>query len=61
MSENWQQPEICIAINDKRQDSVAKHLSSDALLHYKYVIQFAGERIFKICVISGTKISFSSQ
>ena len=28
--------------------SIVKHLSCDALLHYKYVIQFTGERIYKI-------------
>jgi len=38
MSENWQQSEICIVIN----------LSSDELLHYKFVSHCAGERIFKI-------------
>jgi len=42
MSENWQQSEICIVIYDKSQDSTAKHLSYDGLLHC------AGERIFKI-------------
>ena len=44
MPENWQQSEICIVINDKSQDSTAKHLSYDGLLHYK----FASERMFKI-------------
>jgi len=34
MSENWQQSEICIAINDKSQSTVAKHLSYDTWLHY---------------------------
>ena len=48
MSENWRQFEIRIEINDKSQDSIAKHLSCDGLLHYKFVIQFAGERIFNI-------------
>jgi len=48
MSENWQQSEICIAINDKSQDSTAKHLSYDGLLHYKFVTHCDGERIFKI-------------
>ena len=33
MPENWQQSEICIAINDKSQDSTAKHLSYDGLFH----------------------------
>ena len=48
MSENWQQSEICIVINDKSQDSTAKHLSYDGLLQYKFVSHYAGERIFKI-------------
>ena len=47
MSENWQQSEI-IVINDKRQGSVAKHLRCDLLLYYTFIIQSAGERIFKI-------------
>ena len=38
----------CIVVNDKSQDSTAKHLSYDGLLYYKYVIQLAGEIIFKI-------------
>jgi len=48
MSENWQQSEICVVINDKSEGSTAKHLSCDGLLHYKFIIQFAGERISKI-------------
>jgi len=48
MSENWQQSEICIAINDKSQDSIARYLSYDGLLHYKFVNHCVGERIFKI-------------
>jgi len=36
MSENWWQSEICIVVNDKSEDSTAKHLSFD------------GERIFKM-------------
>jgi len=48
MSENWRQSDICIVINDKTQDSTAKHLSCDELLHYKFIVQFAGKRIFKI-------------
>jgi len=48
MSENWQQSEICIVINDKSHNSTAKHLSYDGLLHYKFVNHCAGERIFKI-------------
>jgi len=30
-------------INDKSQDSTAKHLRCDDLLDYKFSIQFAGE------------------
>jgi len=48
MSENWRQSEICIVINDKSEGSTAKHLSCDGLLHYRFIIQFAGERIFKM-------------
>ena len=48
MSENWQQPEICIVINAISQDSTAKHLSYDGLLHYTFVNYCAGKRIFKI-------------
>ena len=48
MSENWQQSEICIVINDKSQDSTAKHFSFDGLLHCKFVNNCASERIFKI-------------
>jgi len=33
MPENWQQSEICTVINDKSQDSTAKHLSYDGLFH----------------------------
>jgi len=35
-------------INDKSQDSTAKHLSYDELIHYKFIIQFAGENFYKI-------------
>ena len=40
MSENGQQSEICIVINDKSQDSTAEHLSFDGLLQYKFITQF---------------------
>jgi len=46
--QNVAQSEICIVTNDKSQGTVAKHLSWDGLLHYKFIIQFAGERIFEI-------------
>jgi len=48
MSENRQQSEIYIVINDKSKGSIAKHLSWDGLLYYKFITQFANERIFKI-------------
>jgi len=35
-------------INDKSQDSTAKHLSYDGLLHYKFINNCASERILKI-------------
>jgi len=48
MSEKWCQSEIGIVINDKSQSSIAKHLRNDELLHYTFIIQSAGERIFRI-------------
>jgi len=48
MSENWRQSEIHTEITDKSQGSIAKHLSCDGLLHYIYILESAGERIFKI-------------
>jgi len=45
-SEKWHQSEICIIINDKSQGSIAKHLRSDELLYYTFIIQSASERIF---------------
>jgi len=44
---NFRKSEICIVINDKSQDSTAKHLSCDELLRYKFIIQSAGKIIFK--------------
>jgi len=38
----------CIEINNKSQGSITKRLRSDMLLYYKFITQFAGERIFKI-------------
>jgi len=46
MSEKWRQSEICTVINGKSQDSTARHLSYDGLLHYQFIIHFAGEGIF---------------
>jgi len=47
-SEKWRQSEICIVINDKSQGSIAKHLRSDELLYYTFIILSAGKRIYKI-------------
>ena len=44
----WRQYEICIAINDKSQGNIAKHLRIDELFCYTFIMQSAGERIFKI-------------
>ena len=44
----WRQSEKCIAINEKSQSSTAKHLRNDELFHYTFIIQSAGERMFKI-------------
>ena len=35
-------------INGKSQGSIAKHLSRDELFRYKFIIKFAGGKIFKI-------------
>ena len=48
MSEKWHQSEIYIVINDKSQCSTARHLRSDDLLYYTFIIQSANERIFNI-------------
>jgi len=48
MSEKWQKSEICIVINDKPQDSTAKRFSCDELLHYRFIAEFAGKRIFNM-------------
>ena len=37
---------MCIVINDKSQDSKAKHSSYDGLIYLKYITQFAGKRLF---------------
>jgi len=42
---------VLIVINDKSQSSVAEHLSWDGLFHYKFITQFAGERIAKLANI----------
>jgi len=48
MSENWRQSEIRIVINNKSKSSIAKNFSCDGLIHYIYILESAGERIFKI-------------
>jgi len=45
MSEKWCQSETCIVIKES-QGSIAKHLRNDELLHYTFINQSAGERIF---------------
>ena len=47
-AEKWHHSEICIAINDKTQGSIAKNLRCDELLYYTFDDHSAGERIFKI-------------
>jgi len=44
----WHQSEICIVINHKSQVSIAKYSRCDELLYKTFIIQSAGERIFKI-------------
>jgi len=48
MSEKWHHSEICIAINDESQGSIAKNERCNALLYYTFITHSAGERIFKI-------------
>jgi len=47
-AEKWHHSEICIAINDESQDSIAENLRCDELLYYTFIIHSAGERIFNI-------------
>jgi len=35
-------------VNDKSQGSITNQLRCDVLLYYKFIVQFAGERIFII-------------
>ena len=44
----WCQSEICSVVNDKSPGSIAKHLRCDVLPYYTFIVQSAGERIFKI-------------
>ena len=47
-AEKWHHSEIRIAIYDELQGSIAKNFRRDELLYYTFIIQAAGERIFKI-------------
>ena len=46
--QKWHQSEIYTVINDRSECSIAKHLRCDELVYYTFIIQSAGERIFKI-------------
>ena len=48
MSETGSNLKYALWLNDKTQDSTAKHLSYDGLPHYKFVNHCAGKRILKI-------------
>jgi len=52
-AEKWHHSEICIAINDESQGSIAKNLRCDELLYYTFIIHSPGERIFKTAVLKG--------
>jgi len=47
-AEKWHHSEICIAINDESQGSIAQNLRCNELLYYTFIIHSPGERIFKI-------------
>ena len=47
-AEKWHHSEICIAINDESQGSIARKLRYDETHYYTFIIHSAGERIFKI-------------
>jgi len=47
-AEIWHHSEICIAINDESQGSIAENLRCDELLYYTFIIHSAGEKNFKI-------------
>jgi len=44
----WHHSEIRIAINDESQGSIAMNFRCDELLHYTFIIQCVGERIFNV-------------
>ena len=48
LSEKWRKSEICIVINDTSPGSIAKYLRCAGSLYYTFILQSAGERIFKI-------------
>jgi len=45
-AEKWHHSEICIAISDESQGSIAKNLRCNELLYYTFIIHSADERIF---------------
>ena len=47
-AEKWHHSEICIAINDETQGSIAKNLRCHELLYHKFDNHSAAEIIFKI-------------
>ena len=47
-AEKWHHSEICIAINDESQGSIARNLRCDETRYCTFIIHSAGERIFKI-------------
>ena len=47
-AEKWHHSEMCIAINDESEGSIAKHLRNDKLLYYTFIVHSVGERIFNI-------------
>ena len=46
-SEKWRQSEIYTVINDKSQDSTAKHLNCDRVIHHKFITQYGGKKFLK--------------
>ena len=47
-AEKWHHSEIRIAIHDELQGSIATNFRCNELFYYTFIIQSAGERIFKI-------------
>jgi len=59
VSEKWCQSETCIVIKES-QGNIAKHLRNDELLHYTFINQSAGERIFLNGKVTGKTVTVSS-